>query len=214
MGLCASAVHSVGLALYFFFAKLFIKSYLLFELILSTGKKTKNSIFRGLNSRYSLFASLKISLNFSAPRLDLGHLSFWRSFFQISWRKRNLPRIFLIQNVLKLTSWLGGHVKNSLMHVFKLFQHFPQNSRMIIFLRSEPVRNKNIGHSLGNELKGFQKLLVFVKFLRVILKIDHFCAFVLLYFFKYHIHIQVSALLYFRRDCHICYWGPRVEKIA
>jgi hypothetical protein len=56
---------------------------------------------------------------------------------------------------------------------------------------------------LRNELKGFQKLFVFVEFFGVILKIDDVSAFVLFNFSENHVNIKIGSVLDFGSDGHV-----------
>ncbi len=85
---------------------------------------------------------------------------------------------------------------------------------MIVLLWAIPVRKENTRNSLRNELKGFQKLFVFVEFFGVILKIDDVSAFVLFNFSENHVNIKIGSVLDFGSDGHVGDWGPRLEKVA
>jgi hypothetical protein len=74
---------------------------------------------------------------------------------------------------------------------------------VIVLLRAVSVRKENAGNSLGNKLKGFQKLFVFVEFFGIILKVNDVSAFVLFDFSENHVNIQIGSFLDFGSDGHV-----------
>lgn len=67
---------------------------------------------------------------------------------------------------------------------------------------------------MSNKFKSFQKLLIFIKPFRIILKVNKIGTLILPNFLKDHINIKVCSLLDFRSDSHVSDRGPRFEEIT
>ncbi len=127
---------------------------------------------------------------------------------------RNLLGHFFHINFLKLKRMLMCHLKNCIIKIVELFEHFIQYFAMVSFRIEFSIRNKYASHSLSDELKSLCELLIFIKFIDVVLKVYLCFVFLLFYLIKNIVDILICPIFYLSCNVDICYWWPRMKKIV
>lgn len=91
-----------------------------------------------------------------------------------------------------------------------LLDDFVEDCFWIVTLFSD----KNIGHTLCDELKRFHIVFILVEVGDVVLEIDFWLSSVLLYLFEEKVNVLVGAFFDLSSDVDAGYIGPRDEEIA
>jgi hypothetical protein len=93
-------------------------------------------------------------------------------------------------------------IKNGVLDVTYLIQYFVKHSFRVSIVAFSIV-DEDVGHSLGDELKTFHVVLVFVQLLNVVFYIDLLLTRLLLHFVEKEAHVLVGTLPNLRSDANV-----------